>query len=110
MSRNKKNNSQNGALALVKPAAPVIVENNGNLPALPTVGRLGRMFAEAQTFRAEGAEQMERDWNALGESLHRTRAMVAHGRQNAEFVEQEVHGFLTREGLLGDEEPGDSGH
>jgi len=108
MSRGRKNNNKrSGALALIRPAAPAIVESDNNLPALPTTGRLGRMFAEAQTFRTEGAELMEQDWNAMGASLHRTRTMVAAGRRRAEFVEQEVLGLLTREGLLEEDEKGD---
>ena len=99
MARGKNKRARTGALAIVNPQAPTLV-NPENLPAIPTAGRLGRMFAEAAEFRTTGAAEMEANWNRMGQAMRRTRTIIAAAADRAEFTEQEVTGLVLREGLL----------
>ncbi|MEW6350728.1 MAG: hypothetical protein AB1646_16830 [Thermodesulfobacteriota bacterium] len=104
MARNKNKKRSNAALAVVNPTQALTRPEH--LPALPTEGRLGRMFAESEGFRSEGAVRLEQNWNRIGTALHRMQAMAETAADVAELTADRMERLLAGEGLISTEKGG----
>lgn len=68
--------------------------------ALPRGGQFGEMLDDVKGFQRTEANALRDDWDAMCNSLARTRGMVGYARRVAERTEGQMESFLIEQGLI----------